>query len=128
MEQKITLEMSQIAIQEPKIFLSKWYQSHKYLDMKKSQFLFYKIFVGKIPHITFIAYRFRHYRYRQIWKMSYGKYEKCHIGILSVSADKKIECIGHPSLEWCFQKNNWTRVNKVWFGLMSYLGMLIHHF
>ena len=52
MEQKITLEMSQIAIQEPKIFLSKWYQSHKYLDMKKSQYLFYKILVEIIPHIS----------------------------------------------------------------------------
>ena len=34
----------------------------------------------------------------------------------------------HPSLEWRSQKNNWTRVIKGWFGLMSYLGMLIHHF
>ena len=50
MEQKITLEMSQIAIQEPKIFLSKWYQSHKYLDMRKITIFFTK-FLWEKSHI-----------------------------------------------------------------------------
>ena len=49
MEQKIILEMSQIAIQEPKIFLSKWYQSHKYLDMKKITIPFLQKICGKNP-------------------------------------------------------------------------------
>ena len=47
MEQKITLEISQIAIQEPKTFLSKWYQNHKYLE--KNHNSFFKNFCGKNP-------------------------------------------------------------------------------
>ena len=84
MEQKIILEMNQIAIQGPKIFLSKWYQSHKYLDMKKNHNSFFTKFFGK--NATYYIYCISvsalsvladmknvilvFYWYRPIWKLS----------------------------------------------------------
>ena len=53
---------------------------------KKSQFLFYYIFVEKnlLLYLLYIGFGI----------IGIGRYEKFHIGILSVSADKKIEFIG----------------------------------
>ena len=85
------LEMSQIAIQGPKIFLSKWYLlSHKYWDMNNHN-TFFTRFLWKKSHILYLL----HVGFSII---GIGRYEKSHIDILLVfyryQPIRKFECIG----------------------------------
>ena len=79
MEPKIILEIPKLQLKSLKIFI----QSYKSQTLGyESQFLLH--FCGGKCSILYLLYI----------GIVIGRYEKYHIGILSVSADKKIEFIG----------------------------------
>ena len=79
MEPKIILEIPKLQLKSLKFFI----QSYKSQTLGyESQFLLH--FCGEKCHVIYLLYI----------GIVIGRYEKYHIGILSVSADKKIEFIG----------------------------------
>ena len=81
MEPKIILEIPKLQLKSLKIFI----QSYKSQTLGyESQFLLH--FCGEKCHIIYLLYIGI--------IIGIGRYEKYHIGILSVSADKKMKFIG----------------------------------